>query len=121
MSLPDDVLRKVYVDLQNKVTEKSHQLNLVRQQLAARELERKRSQLTATELESFGEGVTAYRTVGKMFMQEPLSLMTKELRNRVDAAEKESSIMQRAAAKLERELNDAVTTLKDITHAQNKE
>ena len=62
------------VELQNKVVETSRQLAGVRAQISARDREKKLSELTAKELESMGENVSAYRAVGKMYVNLPQSL-----------------------------------------------
>ncbi|KAJ3037181.1 Prefoldin subunit 1 [Rhizophlyctis rosea] len=116
MALPADVAQKVLLELQNKVVETSRQLSTVRAQISTRERERKVSELTAKELESMGSGVAAYRAVGKMFLQEPLPVLTKELRDRVEAAERDTKNLERAAAKLERDLNDAQGSWKEVMH-----
>ncbi|KAJ3055238.1 hypothetical protein HK097_011121 [Rhizophlyctis rosea] len=120
MALPPEVAQKVLVELQTKVVETSRQLATVKAQISTRDREKKLSELTAKELESMGENVSAYRAVGKMFLQEPLTVLTKELRDRVDAAERDTKNLERAAVKLERDLKDAQGSWQEVMHRAKK-
>ncbi|KAI9098904.1 Prefoldin [Phlyctochytrium arcticum] len=116
MSLPPEIAQKVLGEIQNKMIESSRQLNIVKAQLSTREREKRVCELTIKELSTFGSDTGAYRSVGKMFIQEPLPVLIKELETRKSDSEKEAKNFERAATKLERDLNEAQGAWKEIMH-----
>ncbi|KAJ3015581.1 hypothetical protein HKX48_004538 [Thoreauomyces humboldtii] len=116
MSMTPELAQRVMQEIQEKMVETGRQLGMVRGQLQAREREKRVCELTVKELRSLGEGVSAYRAVGKMFIQEPLSGLVKELDTRKADSEREIVALERAGTKLQRELTDTQSTWKDIMH-----
>ncbi|KAI8912206.1 hypothetical protein PhCBS80983_g00196 [Powellomyces hirtus] len=116
MAMTPELAQRVLQEIQDKMVETSRQLGMVRGQLQAREREKRVCELTVKELGSLGEGVAAYRAVGKMFIQEPLTGLVKELETRKSDSEREAKNFERAASKLERDLNETQNTWKEIMH-----
>ncbi|TPX67772.1 hypothetical protein SpCBS45565_g03588 [Spizellomyces sp. 'palustris'] len=116
MALTPEVAQKVLTEIQNKIVETSRQLSIVRAQLSTRDREKRVCELTVKELSSLDSNTGSYRAVGKMFIQEPLPGLIKELETRKQESEREAKNFERAAGKLERDLNDAQNTWKEIMH-----
>ncbi|KAJ3149498.1 hypothetical protein HDU86_006902 [Geranomyces michiganensis] len=116
MAMTQELAQRIVQEVQDKMAETARQLQMVRAQLGAREREKRVAELTIRELSAVGEGVSAYRAVGKMFIQEPLVGLVKELDTRRSECEREAKNFERAAGKLERDLTDTQNTWKDIMH-----
>ncbi|KAL3894223.1 MAG: hypothetical protein SGCHY_005404 [Lobulomycetales sp.] len=86
----------------------------VRAQLAANAKETRVAQLCNKELGALDATTPTYRAVGRMFMQEDLVEMTRELNTRIATREKESIGLERAAKKLERDIKEGEAGLKEI-------
>ncbi|KAJ3156048.1 hypothetical protein HDU89_005612 [Geranomyces variabilis] len=116
MAMTQELAQRIVQEIQDKMAETSRQLHMVRAQLGARDREKRVAELTIKELSAVGPGVSAYRAVGKMFIQEPLEGLVKELDTRKTECEREAKNFERAAGKLERDLTDTQNTWKDIMH-----
>ncbi|KAL2913619.1 hypothetical protein HK105_206921 [Polyrhizophydium stewartii] len=112
--LPREVFEKFASEYQTKITETSRQLAMVRGQLQGREREKRASELTAKELSTLDDSVLAYRSVGRMFIQEDVSLLKAELDNKASSAAKEIVALERAAGKLDAELKDTEKSLQGL-------
>ncbi|KAJ8326311.1 hypothetical protein BDV3_005865 [Batrachochytrium dendrobatidis] len=112
--IPKEVFEKYAIEYQTKIGETSRQLAMVRGQLQGREREKKLSELTAKELEPLDSTVLAYRSVGRMFIKEDISMLKDELHKKSASASKEIVAMERAATKLEGDLKDTERTLQDL-------
>ncbi|KAI8922955.1 Prefoldin [Entophlyctis helioformis] len=107
MSIPREVFEKYAFEYQSKISESSKQLAVVRAQLQGRDREKRLSELTAKELNALPADVSAYRSVGKMFLKEDIAGLKDELNTRATAADKDLVALKRAETKLDRELKDA--------------
>ncbi|KAF8215756.1 hypothetical protein K438DRAFT_1799369 [Mycena galopus ATCC 62051] len=94
MSLPDDTLRKILVQIQQTAVQSQRALNISVQQTTAKDRERRILQLTIDEIGAIEGDVNLYKGVGKMFM------MSKYL---------------------EKQFNDAQAQLRDIFHHAPKQ
>ncbi|KAI9003103.1 Prefoldin, partial [Gaertneriomyces semiglobifer] len=104
------------IEIQNTIQEKSRQLTRLRTELQALDRQKRVSDLTAKELAPLGADVGAYRSVGKMFIRQPLPEITKELLQRKEDSDKQVTNLTRAAQKVEKELINAQTAWKEIMH-----
>ncbi|OBZ78637.1 putative prefoldin subunit 1 [Grifola frondosa] len=99
-TLSDETLRKILVQIQQTVVQSQRALNISRQQVAAKERERRILQLTIEEISSLQSDVNLYKGVGKMFMMKDL---TDDINN-----------LNKKAKYLEKQFNDAQGQLRDI-------
>ncbi|KAG6841568.1 hypothetical protein C0991_009603 [Blastosporella zonata] len=79
MSLSDDTLRKILVQIQTTAVQSQRALQVSQQQTAAKDRERRILQLTIDEISQIEEDVNMYKGVGKMFMIVPRKTMENEL------------------------------------------
>ncbi|KAG7452134.1 Prefoldin [Guyanagaster necrorhizus] len=116
MSLSDDTLRKILVQIQQTAVQSQRALSLSQQQTQAKERDRRKIQLTIKELETIEGNVNLYKGVGKMFMMVP----RKEMENDLKAQEKELNddinSLNKKSKYLEKQFNDAQAQLRDIFH-----
>ncbi|KAJ3536982.1 hypothetical protein NM688_g6758 [Phlebia brevispora] len=113
-TLPDDALRKILIQIQQTAIQSQRALNLSKQQIAAKERERRILQLTIEEIKSLDEDVNLYRGVGKMFMQVPRPAMEKDLKSEEKDITDDINSLTKKSKYLEKQFNDAQGQLRDI-------
>ena len=69
----DDTDKKQFAELQQAMGQAQQEQSLVVQKLRVRETEKRRSDLTLSELKDVDNSTKAYVQVGKMFLQEDLA------------------------------------------------
>ncbi|KAJ7492234.1 Prefoldin [Mycena latifolia] len=121
MSLPDETLRKILVQIQQTAVQSQRALNLSVQQTAAKDRERRILQLTIDEISGIEGDVNLYKGVGKMFMMVPRKEMEKELKAQEKELSDDISNLTKKSKYLEKQFNDAQGQLRDIFHHAPKQ
>ncbi|KAF2667554.1 prefoldin subunit 1 [Microthyrium microscopicum] len=103
MAIPNEALRKVLMEIEQKSIQSSQQIQLVKAQIAAKKRESRILQLTASEVGVLPSGTAVYEGVGKMFIQTPPSDVMLRL-------EKEGSDLKNDVTNLEKKLHYLETT-----------
>jgi len=118
--LPDDTLRKILVQIQQRAVQSQKALTITKNQSSAKERERRVLQLTMEEVKSLDADVNLYKGVGKMFVMTPHPVMLKELGAKDKEVSDDISSLDKKAKYLEKQFNEAQGQLRDIFHsAQN--
>ncbi|KAJ7292921.1 Prefoldin [Mycena rebaudengoi] len=121
MSLPDDALRKILIQIQQTAIQSQRALNLSVQQTAAKDRERRILQLTIDEISGIEGDVNLYKGVGKMFMMVPRKVMEKELKGQEKELADDITSLNKKSKYLEKQFNDAQSQLRDIFHHAPKQ
>ncbi|KAJ7269334.1 Prefoldin [Mycena haematopus] len=121
MSLPDDTLRKILVQIQQTAVQSQRALNLAVQQTSAKDRERRILQLTIDEISGIEGDVNLYKGVGKMFMMVPRKEMEKELNDQKKELADDITSLTKKSKYLEKQFNDAQAQLRDIFHHAPKQ
>ncbi|KAJ7109812.1 Prefoldin [Mycena epipterygia] len=121
MSLPDETLRKILLQIQSTAVQSQRALNLSVQQTAAKDRERRILQLTIDEISGIEGDVNLYKGVGKMFMMVPRTEMEKELKTQEKELADDISNLTKKSKYLEKQFNDAQSQLRDIFHHAPKQ
>ncbi|KAJ7116810.1 Prefoldin [Mycena crocata] len=121
MSLPDETLRKILVQIQQTAVQSQRALNISVQQTAAKDRERRILQLTIDEIGAIEGDVNLYKGVGKMFMMVPRKEMEKELKGQEKELADDISNLTKKSKYLEKQFNDAQGQLRDIFHHAPKQ
>ncbi|KAI0783391.1 Prefoldin [Abortiporus biennis] len=116
-SLPDDTLRKILIQIQQTAIQSQRALNVSRQQIAAKERERRILQLTIEEINALNDDVNLYKGVGKMFLMVPRPTMQKDLKSEEKELTDDITTLNKKAKYLEKQFNDAQAQLRDIFHS----
>ncbi|KAF7794354.1 hypothetical protein EIP86_005488 [Pleurotus ostreatoroseus] len=119
-TLPDDALRKILIQIQQTAIQSQRALNISKQQIAAKERERRILQLTIEEIKSLDEDVNLYKGVGKMFMQVPRPAMEKDLKAEEKELTDDLNSLNKKSKYLEKQFNDAQGQLRDIFNSAPK-
>ncbi|KAI0778680.1 Prefoldin [Trametes elegans] len=115
-TLSDETLRKILVQIQQTAVQSQRALNVSKQQIAAKERERRILQLTIEEITSLQGDVNLYKGVGKMFMMVPRPTMERDLRAEEKELTEDIKNLEKKAKYLEKQFNDAQAQLRDIFH-----
>ncbi|GJJ70310.1 prefoldin subunit 1 [Entomortierella parvispora] len=114
MSINEQALGKIINDLQNKLQEANRMVASVQAQIQTREREKRLSELTNKELSSIDTNTVTYKSVGKMFVQEPLPSLTKELSTRVSEMDKDVAALDKKRIYWERNKTEAQGNLQEL-------
>ncbi|TFK70454.1 Prefoldin [Pluteus cervinus] len=120
MSLSDDTLRKILVQIQQTAVQSQRALNISVQQTAAKDRERRILQLTINEVTALDKEVKLYKGVGKMFLMTPRKEMEDELKGQEKELTDDISNLNKKSKYLEKQYNDAQAQLRDIFHHSPK-
>jgi len=113
-TLSDETLRKILVQIQTTAVQSQRALAASRQQIAAKDRERRILQLTIDEINGLGDNVNLYKGVGKMFMMEPRPAMQKELKSSEKELSDDIATLNKKAKYLEKQFNESQSQLRDI-------
>ncbi|KAL0951767.1 hypothetical protein HGRIS_008439 [Hohenbuehelia grisea] len=120
-SLSDDTLKKILLQIQQTAVQSQRALNTAKQQIAAKDRERRILQLTINELGQMGTDVNHYKGVGKMFMMVPQAEMNKDLKSQEKELSDDIDSLNKKAKFLEKQCTDANNQLRDILHHAPKQ
>ncbi|KAI0931408.1 hypothetical protein AcW1_001185 [Taiwanofungus camphoratus] len=120
-TLSDDTLRKILVQIQQTAVQSQRALNVSRQQIVAKERERRILQLTIEEITSLQGDVNLYKGVGKMFMMVPRPTMEKELKTEEKELTDDINNLNKKSKYLEKQFNDAQGQLRDIFQSTSQQ
>ncbi|RHZ54527.1 hypothetical protein Glove_426g72 [Diversispora epigaea] len=118
MSLPDEALRKVLFELQNRLIENTRQLNTVKSQIQLKGREKRLAELTKRELTSLDKDTRTYKSVGKAFIRADIRDLTNELSNRVSKTETDLTTLDKSRKYLERNIDESSNGLREIVGAR---
>ncbi|KAF9086254.1 hypothetical protein BGX29_008303 [Mortierella sp. GBA35] len=114
MSINEQALGKIVHDLQTKLQEATRMVASVQAQIQTREREKRLSELTNKELSALQADTITYKSVGKMFVQEPLPELTSELSERVTEMDKEMAALDKKRIYWERNKTEAQGNLGEL-------
>ncbi|KAJ7204437.1 Prefoldin [Mycena pura] len=121
MSLPDETLKKILLQIQQTAVQSQRAHNLSVQQTTAKERERRILQLTIDEINDIVGNVNLYKGVGKMFMRVPREEMEKDLKAQEKDLTDDITNLTKKSKYLEKQFNDAQGQLRDIFHHAPKQ
>ncbi|RGB43686.1 Prefoldin [Rhizophagus diaphanus] len=114
MSISDEALRKVLIELQNRLVENNRQLVTVQAQIQLKEREKRLAELTKRELSALDKDTKTYKSVGKAFIKADLSVLNKEMDDKAEKAASDLVTLEKSKKYLERNINDSQNGLREI-------
>ncbi|KAJ3856756.1 Prefoldin [Lentinula lateritia] len=121
MSLSDETLRKILVQIQQTAIQSQRAHTLTTQQTSVKERERRILQLTIDEIGAIKEDVNLYKGVGKMFMMVPRKEMETQLKTQEKELSSDIASLNKKSKYLEKQFNEAQAQLRDIFHHAPKQ
>ncbi|KAI8898849.1 Prefoldin [Globomyces pollinis-pini] len=92
----------------------NQQLQALRVQLQSKQRERKLSELTNQELSQMDKSTPCYRTVGKMFLKEDVTVITGELSTKIANYSADINALEKMALKVDQDSKDAERNLDSL-------
>ncbi|KAH9920213.1 Prefoldin [Epithele typhae] len=120
-TLSDDTLRRILAQIQQTALQSQRSLNITKQQMTAKERERRIVQLTQEEIGSIQGDVNLYKGVGKMFMMVPRPVMEQQLKDEEKDLSDDIKNLEKKSKYLEKQFNDAQGQLRDIFNSAPKQ
>ena len=90
----DDTDKKQFNDLQQSMAKGQQEVAMITSKQRVRETEKRRADLTLSELKDVDNSTKAYVQVGKMFLQEDLAGLKKKLSDKSEACGKEAATLK---------------------------
>ncbi|KAL1663653.1 Prefoldin [Schizophyllum commune] len=120
-TLPDETLRKILNQIQQRAVSSQRAYNFAQQQMAAKQRERRIVQLTIDELSQLDNDTKMYKGVGKMFLMTPRKEMESELKAQEKELGDDLNNLAKKSKFLEKQFNDASGQLRDIFNSAPKQ
>lgn len=111
----DEKDKETFQELQQGMQQAKQELQMVSMRLRMRQTEHKQALLTLSELDEIADSSPAYVQVGKMFLQQPLSELKQNLRDKatsassdIESSKKQQEMVEETAKKVEADFQDFV-------------
>ncbi|XP_073014130.1 prefoldin subunit 1 [Typha latifolia] len=110
----DEANRAAFVELQGRMIEITGKLKQVQNQMRAKEGEKKRAYLTMEELRQLVDDTNTYKSIGKLFILEPKSLLLSEQEQKLKDSENAITSLQTSKEYLEKQLAEVENNLREL-------
>uniref|UniRef100_A0A0E0JZL1 Prefoldin subunit 1 n=1 Tax=Oryza punctata TaxID=4537 RepID=A0A0E0JZL1_ORYPU len=112
--MADEANRAAFVELQGRMIETTGKIKQLQTQMRSKEGEKKRAYLTLEELRQLPDNTNTYKTVGKVFILEPKSLLLNEQEQKLNDSESAIASMQTSKEYLEKQLAEVENNIKEL-------
>ncbi|XP_047058191.1 prefoldin subunit 1-like [Lolium rigidum] len=112
--MADETNRAAFVELQARMIETTGKIKQLQIQMRTKESEKKRAYLTLEELRQLPDDTNTYKTIGKVFILEPRSLLANEQEQKLNDSETAISSMQTSKEYLEKQLGELENNIREL-------
>ncbi|KAM0849967.1 hypothetical protein ACQ4PT_053377 [Festuca glaucescens] len=112
--MADETNRAAFVELQARMIETTGKIKQLQTQMRTKESEKKRAYLTLEELRQLPDDTNTYKTIGKVFILEPRSLLANEQEQKLNDSETAISSMQTSKEYLEKQLGELENNIREL-------
>ncbi|CAN6251491.1 unnamed protein product, partial [Urochloa humidicola] len=112
--MADEANRAAFVELQARMIDTTGKIKQLQAQLRSKEGEKKRAYLTLEELRQLPDDTNTYKTVGKVFILEPKSVLLNEQEQKFNESESAIASMQSSKEYLEKQLGEVENNIKEL-------
>ncbi|XP_047061244.1 prefoldin subunit 1-like [Lolium rigidum] len=112
--MADETNRAAFVELQARLIETTGKIKQLQTQIRTKESEKKRAYLTLEELRQLPDETNTYKTIGKVFILEPRSLLANEQEQKLNDSETAISSMQTSKEYLEKQLGELENNIREL-------
>ncbi|XP_057813523.2 prefoldin subunit 1 [Cryptomeria japonica] len=106
--------REAFVELQGRLIETSTKIKQVNMQIRNKEAEKKRAFLTLEELQQLPDDTNTYKSVGKLFILEPKSILVNEQIEKLKECDTTIAALQTSKEYLERQKKEVESNFKEL-------
>ncbi|CAN6272615.1 unnamed protein product, partial [Urochloa humidicola] len=112
--MADEANRAAFVELQARMIDTTGKIKQLQAQMRSKEGEKKRAYLTLEELRQLPDDTNTYKTVGKVFILEPKSVLLNEQEQKFNESESAITSMQTSKEYLEKQLGEVENNIKEL-------
>ncbi|XP_020689426.1 prefoldin subunit 1 isoform X1 [Dendrobium catenatum] len=112
--MADEANRTAFVELQGRLIETTAKLKQVQHQMRGKEGEKKRAYLTLDELQRLPDATNTYKSIGKLFVLEPKSVMVVEQKQKLEDSEAAITSLQTSKEYLEKQLAEVENNIREL-------
>jgi len=119
--MAEDQIRQLLSQIQSQHATATKSAQLVKSQVQSRERESRMLELTLREVGSLEKDTNVYRSVGKMFMLEPLPSLISSFEKEKKDIESDIAGLQKKNKYLENEITQANNAFREVLHQQQQQ
>ncbi|KAL6977918.1 prefolding complex chaperone subunit [Sarracenia purpurea var. burkii] len=112
--MADEANRAAFLEIQGRMIETSAKLKQVQNQMRNKEGERKRAYLTLEELKQLSDDTNTYKSIGRMFMLEPKSVLMEEQEQKLKDSQTATASLQTSKEYLEKQMAEVENNLREL-------
>ncbi|KAJ1700006.1 hypothetical protein LUZ63_008518 [Rhynchospora breviuscula] len=112
--MAEEANRTAFVELQGRMIETTAKLKQVVNQMRMKEGEKKRAYLTLEELKQVPEDANTYKTIGKLFVLEPKSVLVNEQEQKLRDSDNAISSLSTTKEILDKQLGEIEINIREL-------
>ncbi|KAK9097440.1 hypothetical protein Sjap_022937 [Stephania japonica] len=112
--MADEANRSAFVEIQGRMIELTGKLKQVQNQMHNKEGEKKRAFLTMEELRQLPDDTNTYKSIGRMFVLEPKSVLMNEQEKKLKDNESAIAALQTSKEYIEKQMAEVENNLKEL-------
>nr|ACG32168.1 prefoldin subunit 1 [Zea mays] len=109
-----DANRAAFMELQSRMIDTTAKIKQLQTQMRSKEGEKKRAYLTLEELRQLPDDTNTYKTVGKVFILEPKSVLFNEQEQKLNDSESAIASMQTSKDYLEKQQGEVENNIREL-------
>ncbi|EES05005.1 hypothetical protein BDA96_04G148500 [Sorghum bicolor] len=112
--MADEANRAAFMELQSRMIDTTAKIKQLQTQMRSKEGEKKRAYLTLEELRQLPDDTNTYKTVGKVFILEPKSVLFNEQEQKLHDSESAIASMQTSKEYLEKQQGEVENNIREL-------
>ncbi|KAK9097813.1 hypothetical protein Scep_023246 [Stephania cephalantha] len=112
--MADEANRSAFVEIQGRMIELTGKLKQVQNQMRNKEGEKKRAFLTMEELRQLSDDTNTYKSIGRMFVLEPKSVLMNEQEKKLKDSESAITALQTSKEYIEKQMAEVENNLREL-------
>ncbi|XP_019150134.1 PREDICTED: prefoldin subunit 1 [Ipomoea nil] len=112
--MADEANRAAFIEIQGRMIELTGKFKQVQTQMRNKEGEKKRAYLTLEELRHLSDDTVTYKSIGRTFVLEPVSVLMDEQEKKLKDSEAAITALQTSKEYLEKQMAEVENNLREL-------
>ncbi|KAK3154069.1 hypothetical protein QOZ80_2BG0185500 [Eleusine coracana subsp. coracana] len=112
--MADEANKAAFLELQARMVDATGKIKQIQANMRGKEAEKKRAYLTLEELRQLPDDANTYKTVGKVFILEPKSVLMNEQEQKLNDSESAIAAMQTSKDYLEKQKGEVENNIREL-------
>ncbi|XP_031107410.1 prefoldin subunit 1 [Ipomoea triloba] len=112
--MADEANRAAFIEIQGRMIELTGKVKQVQTQMRNKEGEKKRAYLTLEELRQLSDDTVTYKSIGRTFVLEPVSVLMDEQEKKLKDSEAAITALQTSKEYLEKQMAEVENNLREL-------